>query len=99
MNAFAIQLVLVSGDTVGLHALFIGVAVGTGGWQIRRVYTRGGVADLFDGVTAVAIVTGGHILVPPGQTLAVHALLVIAQLIHGKLIGVHLLRVGVTGAT
>jgi hypothetical protein len=99
VDTFSIQIVLVGGNAIGFHALFIGVAVGTGGWQVGQIDIRGGVIDLLGGMPIVTIVAGGRVLVPLGQTLAVHALFVIAQLINWKLIGMHPLRVSVTRAT
>jgi hypothetical protein len=78
VNAFLVQIVLVSSNAVGLHALLVGVAVGASSWQILWMDARHWISHILDGVSAVAIVTGGRVLIPLSQTLAVHALFVIA---------------------
>jgi hypothetical protein len=98
VNALSIQLELVGGNAIGLHTLFVGMALGAGSWQFPWMDARRGICRILDVVAAMAIIASGHVLIPLGQKLPVHAFPVLAHLVNRQPIRGHPLTIGVTGA-
>jgi hypothetical protein len=81
VDACAVFLELVGGDTVRLHMRSIGVATGTGLCDVERVNLRSCVTHRPQVVYAVAIRADRHFCVALFEKLSVNARLVLAKLI------------------
>ena len=81
MNAGAIFCELIRGNGISLHVRGVRVAPGTGLRDVERMNSRAGVAGGAQSMNTMAIDAHCHLGVALGKKFAVHAGLVLAELV------------------
>src|ERR1035437_8356420 len=100
MDAGGVVGKLIGGDAVGLHERRVGVAARTGLGHVDGVDRRAGIDGRADIVDAVAIDADGDLGITGGEALAVHAGVVLVELVGAQagVVGAQVARVGVATA-
>lgn len=99
MNALLVIGELIGLDAIGFHVLGIGVTMRTGGRNVRWMYRGTGVGRRTQVMHAMTIGAHCNLGVAPGPLDAMHAGLVLLELINPQpgVVLLHLLCVGMTG--